>query len=65
MVWGQSAITRKRKHANIFNLMLQIQCIIIIIINVVNYNEKEASVTLNFNQLRKPVRAEDYFIINF
>jgi len=62
MVWGQSAITRKRKHPNIFNLMLQIQSTII---KVVNYKEKEASVTLNFNQLRKPVRAEDYFIDNF
>ena len=30
--------------------------------NFVNYNDKEASVTLNFNQLRKRVSAEDYFI---
>lgn len=62
MVWGQSAITRKRKNHNIFNLMLQIQSITI---KVVNCNDKEASVTLNFNQLRKLVSAEDYFIDNF
>ena len=31
--------------------------------NFVNYNDKEASVTLNFNQLRKRVSAEDYFIV--
>ena len=30
--------------------------------NFVNYNDKEASATLNFNQLRKRVSAEDYFI---
>ena len=42
--------------------MLQIQSIII---KVVNYKEKEASVNLNFNQLRKPVSAEDYYIDNF
>ena len=30
--------------------------------NFVNYNDKEASATLNFNQLRKCVSAEDYFI---
>ena len=30
--------------------------------NFVNYNDKETSVTLNFNQLRKRVSAEDYFI---
>ena len=27
----------------------------------INYNHKEASATLNFNQLRKLVSAEDYF----
>ena len=27
-----------------------------------NFNDKEASATLNFNQLRKRVRAEDYFM---
>ena len=30
--------------------------------NFVNYNDKEASATLNFNQLRKRVSVEDYFI---
>ena len=30
--------------------------------NFVKYNDKEASATLNFNQLRKRVSAEDYFI---
>ena len=30
--------------------------------NFVNYNDKEASATLNFNQLRKRVSSEDYFI---
>ena len=30
--------------------------------NFVNYNDKEASATLNFNQLRKRLSAEDYFI---
>ena len=30
--------------------------------NFVNYNDKEASMTLNFKQLRKRVSAEDYFI---
>ena len=30
--------------------------------NFVIYNDKEASVTLNFNQLRKRVSSEDYFI---
>ena len=30
--------------------------------NFVNYNDKDASATLNFNQLRKRVSAEDYFI---
>ena len=30
--------------------------------NFVNYNDKEASATLNFNQLRKRVSAEGYFI---
>ena len=30
--------------------------------NFVNYNDKEASATLNFNQLRKQVSSEDYFI---
>ena len=30
--------------------------------NFVNYNDKEASATLNFNQLKKRVSAEDYFI---
>ena len=28
----------------------------------VNFNDKESSATPNFNQLRKRVRAEDYFI---
>ena len=30
--------------------------------NFVNYNDKEASATLNFNQLRKRVSSEDCFI---
>ena len=30
--------------------------------NFVNYNDKEASATLNFNQLRKRVSAEGYFL---
>ena len=30
--------------------------------NFVNYNDKEASAPPNFNQLRKRVSAEDYFI---
>ena len=30
--------------------------------NFVNYNDKEASAYLNFNQLRKRVSFEDYFI---
>ena len=30
--------------------------------NFVNYNDKEASATLNFNQLRRRVGAEDKFI---
>ena len=30
--------------------------------NFVIYNDKEASATLNFNQLRKRVSTEDYFI---
>ena len=30
--------------------------------NFVNCNDKEASATLNFNELRKRVGAEDYFI---
>ena len=30
--------------------------------NFVNYNDKEASATLNFNQLRKRVSSQDYFI---
>ena len=30
--------------------------------NFVNYNDKEAAATLNFNQLRKRVSTEDYFI---
>ena len=31
--------------------------------NFVNYNDKEASGTLNFNQFRKRVSSEDYFIV--
>ena len=30
--------------------------------NFVNYNDKEASATINFNELMKRVSAEDYFI---
>ena len=30
--------------------------------NFGNYNDKEASATLNFNQLMKRASAEDYFI---
>ena len=30
--------------------------------NFVNYNDKEACATLNFDQLRKRICAEDYFI---
>ena len=36
--------------------MLFLQCLSL------SYNDKEASATLNFNQLRKRVSAEDYFI---